>query len=346
MSTTIIQSFKNDYNQTCHPNVLQALATTSAGRFAGYGLDNICQKSSDILRELCNCKTAQIHFIAGGTLTNLLCISSFLRPHQAVISADSGHIEIHETGAIETTGHKVLTINTNNGKLCPEQIKNLVLMHDNEHMVQPKLVYISQSTELGSVYTKAELGAIANICKELNLYLFIDGARLGAAITSDLDTPNLAEIASLCDAFYIGGTKNGALFGEALVLVNDNIQNDFRYLCKQRGALLAKGWIIGAQFEALFHNDLYFHMASHANTMAKYIDAELVKLNIPLFIPTYTNQIFPIISATAANHLSKSYAFETWSKQEHEHTIRFVTSFSSSIEEADKLIETIKLAIA
>ncbi len=350
MSASIIQTFKNDYNRTCHPHILQALAATEKDHFSGYGLDVICEKASDLIRDLCACPTAHVQFIAGGTLTNLLSIASFLRPHQAVIAADSGHIEVHETGAIEATGHKILTAHCANGKLCPEQIKTLCALHDNEHMVQAKLVYISQSTELGSVYTKAELKAIAHLCKELGLYLFMDGARLGAAIMCAEDTPSLAEIANLCDAFYIGGTKNGALFGEALVLVNEHLQHDFRYLCKQRGALLAKGWIIGAQFEALFSNNLFYDMASHANDIAKYIDAELAKLHIPLLIPTYTNQIFPILPANVARNLAKSYAFETWSKQgegqiqglEHTHTIRFVTSWSSSMEDADKLIDTLQ----
>ncbi len=212
-------------------------------------------------------------------------------------------------------------------------------------MVQPKLVYISQSTELGTIYTKTELREISNVCKELDLYFFVDGARLGVAITCAEDTPCLAEMASLCDAFYIGGTKNGALFGEALVLVNEYIQRDFRYLCKQRGALLAKGWIIGAQFEALFRNNLFYDLAKHANDMALYLDTALKKLNVSLLIPTFTNQIFPILPTQVVKNLAKSHAFETWSKQEHEHTIRFVTSWSSKVEDVDKLIETLEIAM-
>ncbi len=345
MSIPIIQAFKNDYNRTCHPHILQALNTTQDGYYAGYGLDVISENAAKLIASLCACPTAQVHFIAGGTLTNLLSIASFLRPHQAVIAAESGHIEVHETGAIEATGHKIITANCPDGKLSPAQIKALCATHDNEHMVQPRLVYISQATELGSVYTKAELVDISNVCKELDLYLFVDGARLGVATTCGEDTPCLEEMASLCDAFYIGGTKNGALFGEALVLVHEHLQRDFRYLCKQRGALLAKGWIIGAQFEALFKDNLFYDLAKQANNIATYIDAKLQELSIPLLIPTYTNQIFPVLPASVACNLAKSHAFETWSKGEQEHTIRFVTSWSSRVEDADSLITALEDAM-
>ncbi len=342
MPTSILQTFKNDYNQSCHPVVMQALACIGLDRHAGYGLDEISVRTADLVRKQCKCPQAQVHFIAGGTLTNLLTISTFLRPHQAVIAVESGHIAVHETGAIEATGHKILTAQSDDGKLKPEHIEAICETHNNEHMVQAKLVYISQSTELGTVYSKTELAAIANTCKILGLYLFLDGARLGAAMASNDDAPSLEHVAKLCDAFYIGGTKNGALFGEALVLVHEDIQKDFRYLCKQRGALLAKGWLISAQFEALLQNNLYYELAQNANRVARYLDAELRKLGIDFFVPTCTNQIFPIISANTANILAKSYAFETWQVQGQEHVIRFVTSFSTTMDDADKLLQTLK----
>ncbi len=349
MPDLIIQSFKNDYNQTGHPDVLQALARTGAAHYAGYGLDSISLRTTDMLREHCQCPQADVHFLAGGTLTNLLAISSMLRPHQAVIAASSGHIEIHETGAVEATGHKILTPQGNNsdGKLTPQHICALCDEHDNEHMVQPRLVYVSQATELGTAYTTQELTAISQVCKERGLYYFIDGARIGAAVTCAQGTqpaPSLAEIAALCDAFYIGGTKNGALFGEALVLVNEAIQQDFRYLCKQRGAMLAKGWLISAQFEALFAKGLYYELAAHANTLAQYLTAGLIQQNIPLLLPTQTNQIFPILPTHAVERLAQTHAFETWARHAQTQTIRFVTSWSTTQEEVDVLLRTVAAA--
>ncbi len=342
MPNNIIKIFNNDYNQSCHPIVMQAIANTNNSRNNGYGLDDISQSVATFLLEKCQAPKAKIHFLVGGTITNLLAISAFLRPHQAVISAQSGHIGVHETGAIEATGHKILTVASTDGKLYPEQVKAVFEAHDNEHMVQPKLVYISQSTELGTVYNKEELNALAKTCKKLGLYLFVDGARLGAAMTCKENMPTLVDLAQMTDAFYIGGTKNGALFGEALVIVNKSIQKDFRHLCKQRGAMLAKGWLISAQFEALFTDNLYYDLAKNANEVAQYIDEQLKEMQIPLFIPTNTNQIFPILPVAIAKELAKKYAFQTWTKSKDVHAIRFVTSWSSSIEDAKALIATLK----
>ncbi len=351
MSDNIIQTFKNDYNQTGHPAVLQALARTAAGHYTGYGLDTISLRAADMLREHCECPQAEVHFLAGGTLTNLLMISSVLRPHQAVIAASSGHIEIHETGAVEATGHKILTphVESKDGKLTAQQICALCDAHDNEHMVQPRLVYVSQATELGTVYTKQELNAISQVCKERNLYFFIDGARVGVAVTcsqqsklvgaQSLHVPSLSEIAALCDAFYIGGTKNGALFGEALILVNESIQQDFRYLCKQRGAMLAKGWLISAQFEALFSKALYYELASHANAMSQHLSDALRRVGVELLLQTQTNQIFPILPVDFVGSLAQSHAFETWARNEKTHTIRFVTSWNTTQKDVDILLD-------
>ncbi len=338
----LIQAFKNDYNQTCHPDVMQSLSSLGLIRNTGYGLDEISDNASNLFRKLCNTQQAQLHFIVGGTLTNLLSISAFLRRHQAVIAANSGHIEVHETGAIEACGHKILKAASTDGKLRPQQIKEICALHDNEHMVQPKLVYISQSTELGTVYTRSELEAISTVCKELNLYLFADGARLGAAMVCEQDTPNLEDMAKFCDAFYVGGTKHGALFGEALVLMHEDIKKDFRYICKQRGALFAKGWLIGAQFETLFSNNLYYDLASHANKLAKCIDEGLRELNIELLLPTQTNQIFPILPIKTAQALAEKYAFTTWSKRENDHIIRIVTSWGTTQEDVDLLLQNLK----
>ncbi len=342
MPTTIVQKFKNDYNQTCHPAMLAALGATCHDSYAGYGQDYISLRTQALLQEHCQCPTAQVHFLAGGTLTNLVTISAFLRPHEAVIAAESGHINVHETGAIEATGHKVLTASSTDGKLRPEHIERLCTEHDNEHMVQARLVYISQATELGTVYTKAELSALAACCKKLELYLFLDGARLGCALTQKNSDLTLADIAKLCDAFYIGGTKNGALFGEALVLTHAQVQQSFRYLCKQRGAMLAKGWLVAAQFEALFQQNLYAELALHANTVALHISAGLEALQVPLLTPTCTNQVFPILSHASVQKLAQSHAFELWARHEHSQTIRFVSSWATSIEEADTLLAAVR----
>ncbi len=348
MNSRIIK-FNNDYNHTCHPAILEALCATTHDNYDGYGLDSISEKSAALLREACQCKEAQVHFLAAGTLTNLLTISTFLRPHQAVIAAESGHICVHETGAIEATGHKILTASTKDGKISPEQIRALHSIHDNEHMVLPKLVYISQATEYGTVYTKAELTEISNLCKELDLFLFVDGARLGCALNAHkanekADT-TLEDMAKLCDAFYIGGTKNGALFGEALVLVHKTVQKDFRYLCKQRGAIMAKGWLVAAQFEALFTNGLFHSLARHANEVAQYIKNELVSLQIPLFVPSSTNQIFPILPEKTAEKLAQYYIFQTWAREEKGYRVRFVTSYETSMDDAQLLIKRIKEAL-
>ncbi len=348
----IIEKFRNDYNQTCHPSVLQALAATCSVEYAGYGCDIISERAGDALRALCECAQAQVHFLAGGTLTNLLVIAAFLRPYQAVIAAESGHIAVHETGAVEATGHKVITCKSYDGKLNPEAIREVVNIHNNEHMVQAKLVYISQATELGGVYTYEEIAAISDVCKELELYLFVDGARLGVALSKNASSASrgstdltLAKLAKLCDAFYIGGTKNGAFFGEALVLPNADVQKYFRYACKQRGALLAKGWLVAAQFEALFNDGLYFKLAQHANELAAYLDARLAELQIPLLIPTETNQVFPILPHAAAEKLALSYAFEVWDKQEHTQAIRFVTSFATNKEDIDGLVLALRSVV-
>ncbi len=345
MLTPIIQKFKNDYNHTCHPAMLEALSASAADNHEGYGLDGISQRTADLLRKHCHCPQAHVHFLPGGTLTNLLTISAFLRPHQAIIAAESGHINVHETGAIEATGHKVLTAPSEHGKLCATSIEKLYAEHDNEHMVQAKLVYISQSTELGTVYSKKELEALSACCKKLGLYLFVDGARIGSALmqqNAPEAPPSLQDIAQLCDAFYMGGTKNGALFGEALLLINTKVQEDFRYLCKQRGAMLAKGWLVAAQFEAFFQDSLYYDLAKHGNIMAQQLDAALKHMQIPLLAPTKTNQIFPILPLSVVKELEKSYGFELWARHEDSATIRFVTSWNTNAEDVEKLAEHLK----
>ena len=251
-------SFANDYSEGTHESILKALVDTNLKQSSGYGLDEYSEKARDILKNVLKNDKIDIHFIPGGTQANLISISSFLRQHEAAIAANSSHIATHETGAIEATGHKVITIRSDDGKLTVEKIEKVLKIHSDEHMVKPRLVYISNSTEIGTIYKKQELIELYSYCKENDLILYIDGARMGSAITCKENDLKLSDLVNLCDAFYIGATKNGALFGEALVICNDSLKKDFRYNIKQKGALLAKGRLLGLQFIELFKDDLYF----------------------------------------------------------------------------------------
>ena len=282
-------SFMNDYSEGAHPRILELLVQSNFEQNPGYGEDLHSEKAKKYIKNLIQKENVDIHFIPGGTQTNLLVISSFLRPHQCVIAADTGHINVHETGAIEATGHKVVAMPCTDGKLTSATIQVALDYHKDEHMVQPKMVYISNSTELGTIYSKAELSDINNICRQNGLILFLDGARMGSALTCRENDLELGDIAQLVDVFYIGGTKNGALLGEALVICNADLKKDFRYLIKQRGGLMAKGFVVGMQFEALFQDNLYFELASHANRMAEQI-ATVIKECGYSFYCTYYRQ--------------------------------------------------------
>src|SRR6056297_1019223 len=271
-------SFTNDYSEGAHPNILKALEKTNLIQEIGYGEDNFSLEASKLIKSKIGDNSCDIHFVTGGTQANLIVISSILKPHEAVISASTGHINVHEAGAIEATGHKVCVVDTEDGKLIPEQIQHILDIHEDEHMVKPKLVYISNSTEIGTVYTKSELETLYNFCKAKNLYLFMDGARLGSALESPKSDLKIEILPKLVDVFYLGGTKNGALIGEAIVINNDLLKEDFRFYIKQKGALLAKGRLVGIQFLELFKNDLFFKNAKHANDMAFKMSSSLEDL--------------------------------------------------------------------
>ena len=305
-------SFKNDYSDGGHPLLIEALAETAVQVTEGYGEDEFCEQAASLIRKHCEAPGADVHFISGGTLTNLTAISSFLRPHEAVISAASGHIYVHETGSIEATGHKVFPVESPDGKIGTEQIRQVVIEHHFEHMVKPRLVYISQPTEIGTLYSREEMRELRRVCDELDLYLFIDGARMGSALSSADNDLDLPEIARLCDAFYIGGTKNGALFGEALVICNDGLKNEFRYLMKQRGAILAKGRLMGVQFKRLFEDGLFLKLAAHANLMASRLQQGITDAGYELLFKSPTNQIFPVFPAAVVEHLEEKYSFYRW----------------------------------
>jgi len=342
-------SFMNDYSEGAHPKVLELLIESNLEQNAGYGEDTHTIKAKEYIKKHLtkgqdrpvssqNLSEVDIHFIPGGTQTNLLVISSFLRPFEAVIAADTGHINVHETGAIEATGHKVITVPNEKGKVTPEAIKSAVDYHTDEHMVRPGMVYISDSTELGTVYTKEELYKIRQICNREELLLFLDGARLASALTSQANDLELSDIAELTDVFYIGGTKNGALLGEALVIVKEELKRDFRFLIKQRGALMAKGFVAGIQFEALFQDNLYFELGYHANAMAEKIREILLSLGVEFLTPPVSNQLFPILPDSFLEKLEQEFVFSVQKRIDKDHSaIRLVTSWATTPNGTDSL---------
>jgi threonine aldolase len=329
-------SFKNDYAEGAHPRILQALADTNLEQSDGYGCDDHSLAAVRLIKGRLggDPDKVDVHLLCGGTQTNLTAISAFLRPHEAAIGTNMSHIFVHETGAIEATGHKILTVPTTDGKLCPDGVQAVLDMHPNdEHMVKPRLVKISNSTEIGSVYTLKELEDLSRFCREKKLLLYADGARLGSALTSEGNETTLADMRRLTDAFYIGGTKNGALLGEALVIVNDALKEDFRYHIKQKGGLMAKGRILGIQFEELFRDDLFFDLARHANRLAQLIVGALGKAGYDFLTASPSNQIFPILPNSLIEKLQKNWAFYVWSKiDENRSSVRLVTSWATKEE--------------
>ena len=338
--------FQNDYNEICHPAILQRLQQIASEKMPGYGEDIHCSAAADLIRAKCGREDISVHFLVGGTQTNLTVIAAALRPHQGVIAAQSAHIHIHETGAIEATGHKVICVPSDDGKISAQQICQVIQGHlddvTHEHMVQPKLVYISQSTEWGTTYTLSELEEISVACKKYGLYLFVDGARLGYALSAVDNDVTLADLARLTDVFYIGGTKVGAMFGEAVVIVNPAIAEDFRYIIKQRGGMLAKGWLIGAQFEELFSKDLYFTISAHANMLADKLRATLKNAGFTLIGENRTNQVFAVLPNILLKTLDENFMYSPWRVVDSEHTaVRFCTSWATTQEAVDVLCKVI-----
>jgi len=331
-------SFMNDYSEMAHPRILEALSAVGLKQFDGYGLDECSADAAGLIREKIGAPSADVHFISGGTHSNLVVISSILRPHEAVIAPVSGHIFVHETGAIEATGHKICTREGRNGKLSAADIESVVLEHCDEHMVKPRLVYISLSTECGTVYTKTELSSISSCCRKNGLYLYLDGARLGPAINSVACDLSYMDIADLTDVFFIGGTKTGALFGEAIVICNDELKGDFRFLLKQRGALLAKGAAIGVQFQALFTGGLYDELSMRSNAMAKKLADGIKALGYEFLFPVETNIIIPVFPIAIANKLHELYGFHDWKELDDMLAVRLVSSWSAPESMIDEFI--------
>ncbi|MEF9990539.1 MAG: aminotransferase class V-fold PLP-dependent enzyme [Romboutsia sp.] len=331
--------FANDYMEGCHENILKALLESNLEQHMGYGEDYYCTKAKEAIKNKLEDENAEIHFVSGGTQANLIIISSILRPYESVISGDSGHINANETGSIEATGHKVCVAKTVDGKLIPKNIEVVLSKHKNEHVVKPRLVYISNSTEIGTIYTKRELEELSEFCKDNDLLLFMDGARLGSAICSKYNDLTLAEISKLVDVFYIGATKNGGLLGEAIVINNDSLKRDFRYNIKQKGGLLAKGRLLGMQFFELFKEDLYFDLANHANKLAYRISEGIEKEGYTFLAEAQTNQVFPILPNNIIEKLSEKYIFLKWSEVDENNTaIRLITSWATKNEEVESFI--------
>ena len=339
--------FHNDYSEGCHEKVLDALIRTNLEQTPGYGTDDYCAKAADKIRKACGREDLSVHFLVGGTQANMTVIDAALRPHQAALCVESGHINCHETGAVEATGHKVMAVSSADGKLTAVQVRSVVEAHYGsdcvEHTTQPKLVYISNPTELGTLYTLAELEALSAVCREKGLYLFMDGARLGYGLAAQGNDVTLSDIARLCDVFYIGGTKVGALFGEAVVFSNAALAEDFRYMIKQHGGMLAKGRLLGVQFDALFEDGLYFEIASHAVRMADRIRATFDELGVKYLVPGVTNQIFPILSDALLEELAKNFMFTEQERVSDTHrAVRFCTSWATKQENVDALCAELK----
>lgn len=341
--------FNCDYNEGAHSSILEALTRTNLEQTPGYGEDVYCRKAAQEIRNCCGTTEADVHFAVGGTQANLIVIDAALRSYQGALCADTGHINVHETGAVEATGHKVLGLPHTEGKITAAQVAQAMENHlsddSAEHTVQPKLVYISSPTEFGTLYTKTELESLHQVCRKYGLYLFLDGARLAyglAAAGNDVTLPVLAEC---CDAFYIGGTKCGALFGEAIVLTHPELKRDFRYMIKQRGAMLAKGRLLGIQFLELMKDNgkLYRELAVGADQLADEIRSALKEQGYPLFCENTTNQIFTILPDTVIARLSETFVLSCQDRVDTSHRlVRICTSWATKKEDAEALIRAIR----
>ena len=334
--------FHNDYSEGCHEKVLQKLIETNLEQTPGYGTDDYCMSAAEKIKAACGRDDVDVHFLVGGTQANLTVIDAALRPHQGALCAVSGHINVHETGAVEATGHKVLPLPSGDAKITAAQVADAVKAHREdgsfEHIVQPKLVYISSPSEYGTLYSLEELEELSAVCRDNGLYLFLDGARMGYGLMASNYDVTLADLARVCDVFYIGGTKVGALFGEAVVICNPVLKEDFRYLIKQHGGMLAKGRLLGIQFDALFTDNLYFKISAHAIKMADKLRACFDSLGVEYLVPGITNQIFPILSDELLHELSKNFMFTEMERVSQTHRcVRFCTSWATLEENVDAL---------
>lgn len=335
-------NLRNDYCSIAHSDILNELLKCNNKTYVGYGLDEETEIAKELIKKEIGNENADIHFLPGGTVTNKVFISHILKPYEAVISCETGHINVHETGTIEQSGHKVLTVPSVNGKALAEDIEKIIKIHADEHMVKPKIVYISNPTELGTIYNKKELTSISNICKQYGLYLYVDGARLATALTSTNNDMNIKEFSSLVDGYYIGGTKNGLVLGEALVLLNNDFKKDIRYSIKHFGGMYCKGFVTGIQFKTLFSNNLFYNIGVTQNKLAQKLYNGLSDIGVEFLFKQDTNQIFPIFKNECINELKKSLMFEIWEVGKTHTVIRFVTHYNLTEEDIDETISIIK----
>ena len=334
-------SFENDYIQGAHPEILRRLAETNMEPLSGYGSDPYCESAREKIRKACGCENAEVYFLVGGTQTNAVVIDAMTKGYEGVVAADSGHIAIHEAGAVEFTGHKVLTVPGQNGKIDGKEMRKYLQGfyqdENHEHMVFPGMVYLSHPTEFGTLYTKEELSQISEVCREYEIPLYLDGARLGYGLMSRGTDVSLSDVAEFCDAFYIGGTKVGALCGEAVVFPG-KAPKHFLTVVKQHGALLAKGRLPGIQFDTLFTDDLYFRISSHAIEMAEKLKEVLREKGLPFAWESPTNQQFVVMEDEKMEQLRENVVFSFWEKADRDHTIvRFATSWGTKEEEIEEL---------
>lgn len=339
--------FESDYLEGAHPRIIEHLLNTNFEQTPGYGTDHHSEKAREYIKNICADPTVDVHFLVGGTQANTTVIASILKPYQGVFSASSGHVNVHETGAIEATGHKVLAIESSDGKLTAKQVIEAYDAHWNdgthEHMVQPGMVYISNPTEIGTIYSLKELEELSQACRSRDLPLFMDGARLGYGLMAEGNDISMPDLARLCDVFYIGGTKVGALFGEAVVISSDKLKKDFRYNIKQRGGMLAKGRLLGIQFETLFEDGLYLEISGNAIGYAMSIKNAFKAKGYEFLIDSPTNQQFPILTDSEIEKLSKKYSFQYWQRvDESKSAVRFCTSWATKREQVEELLTDIE----
>lgn len=340
-----MKRFESDYLEGALPEIMDCLVKTNYEQTEGYGLDPYCEEARELIKAECNAPDADVHFLVGGTQANLTVISSALRTHQGALAASSAHIAVHETGSIEATGHKVMCLESSDGKIRASQIEEYVRLHHEdesfEHTVQPAMVYISQPTETGTVYSLEEMTEISEVCRRLGLLLFVDGARLSCALACE-GTPSLPELAGLADVFYIGGTKHGALFGEAVVITNGALKRDFRYVIKQKGGMFAKGRLLGLQYKCFFTDGLYYRVGKYEVELAKKLRRAFTDKGIELYYDSPTNQLFPVLNRQQIEKLSEKYSFSIQNMTEKGRVTRFCTSWATKEEDVDLLISDIK----
>lgn len=334
--------FENDYSEGACQKVLDYLGEVNMVQSPGYGVDSFSEKAQEMIRKLVHNDSVDVHFITGGTPCNVLAIS-LLKPYEAVICVSSGHINVHETGAVEATGHKIIATEGKDGKILPEKIEEAVLGHTDEHMVKPKMVFLSNATEYGTIYTKAELKKIREVCDRYGLYLYLDGARLGNALAAQGNDLTFEDVCELSDIFYIGGTKNGALLGEAMVIRNNDLKPDFRYYIKRQCSMLAKTRIISQQFIALLEDETYMNNARNANDKAQQLKKIFTDNNIRMYMDSPTNQIFPIIENSLLEKIKEKYVMISWGRYDDDHTIvRFVCSWATGQQTIDEFAQDLK----